>query len=146
MEVFFVDQSGKVEQTNRDTVVAATDGKSVAVVIRSRDKQRLFARAKQSRRKNLYLRVFAYAIFRAIETLLHEDARIVIDAEYPGKEHTIIEMLCDFSEENGRPLNPKRIEFDCIGKQSKAHGFSVNALKADRVILVSEEELESAIG
>jgi len=146
MEVFFVDQSGKVEQTNRDTVVAATDGKSVAVVIRSRDKQRLFARAKQSRRKNLYLRVFAYAIFRAVETLLHEDARIVIDAEYPGKETEVRSMVRDFLAAKHGQFDPRRISFDRVGKHSKAHLLSANASEGGKVIVVSEKELESAIG
>ena len=146
MEVFFVDQSGKVEQTNRDTVVAATDGKSVAVVIKSRDKQRLFRHAKLYRKKHLYLRIFTYAVFKAVESLLDADSKIVIDAEYPGKEHIIRAMLCTFIARRHGFFDIRRIEFDRVGKDSKAHELSVGKLDARKTIVFSDEDWKSAIG
>lgn len=146
MEVVYVDQSGKVEQTNRDTVVAATNSRSAVVIIRSREKQRLYRYIAAHRRKNLYLRVFAYAVFRAIENMIAPDIRIVIDPEYYGKEHTIREMLLDLAAGKPDPLNPKRIVFERVGRRSKAHALSVLEAKPGRVIIIREKELEGAVG
>lgn len=146
MEVFFVDQSGKVEQTNMNTVVAATNTRSVVVILQSRDKQRIFRYAKMYGRRHLYLRVFAYAIFRAVEERLGRDLKIVIDEEYAGKEHIIRRLLCNFIIEKRGFFDIRRIVFDRVGKHSKAHGLSVLMLKADKVIVFSEKDWKKAVG
>jgi len=83
-----VDQSGKIEKMNVDTVLAFSDGKSAAVLIPAAVKRvclqalRWEGRPKMS----ITLRIFAVGLFFLLQDVLEEVTLVTIDQEYPGRE------------------------------------------------------------
>jgi hypothetical protein len=85
-----VDQSGKVEQTGYDTVVAAVRGQvSSVIIIDRRVKRSILSWRIRISRKRKVLRTFSSAVLLAIKPILMEDDVIAIDNEYSGQMNYI---------------------------------------------------------
>ena len=88
-----IDQSGKVEDTNKLTVVAYANGKIKSVKIGSVEKQKLLAamRARDHSKRNYLYKIFAALIY----SLLADEKvdAVVIDREYFGHEAIIKGMI-----------------------------------------------------
>jgi ABC-type microcin C transport system permease subunit YejE len=85
-----VDQSGKVEQTEYDTVVAAVRGQvSSVIIIDRRVKRSILSWRIRISRKRKVLRTFSSAVLLAIKPILMEDDVIAIDNEYSGQMNYI---------------------------------------------------------
>jgi len=126
-----VDQSNKVERTNRDTVLASSSDCRRAIVLPSRVKQQLISQAKAQRgsNKTAYLKVFAICVFILLEPCLSELAKkgtqIVIDTEYPGHEATIKGVLLRCIRKAGYDFRSEQIYFEAVGKGSGAHHLAL---------------------
>lgn len=119
---FQIDQSGKIEQTNKDTVLClaedSEEGFWDGLVIKSKTKrqlQKIFRRNGQP--KNYVLFVFCAGLYLLIKRNLHIPM-ITIDREYFGKEAIIKEILLQMLE--GSKIIPE-IEFGNIGRKVQAH-------------------------
>ncbi len=136
-----IDQSVKIEETNKATVLAFSNDKEYAILILGKTKRAL----QELFRVRGKPRIFIYETFAAgIVLLLKNDINkyeiIIIDQEYPGKnkiiKNMIYRMLTRFS--NKRP----EILFKRIGKKSKAHGTAHHTTskerKPDRVVKFDE--------
>lgn len=116
-----IDQSGKVEETSQNTVVAVSNSRNFAVIITAREKRKL----QEHFRRNGIPSLFVYITFASllIEVIKHTGAgvstNILIDTEYPGHEKTIIKMV-------GRAINTDTIclSWGFVGKKSKAHDLA----------------------
>ena len=135
-----IDQSGKVEDTHRLTVVAYANGRIKSVKIGSVEKRKLLA---AMRTLDHPKRNYVYKIFAALIYLLLADEKIdsvVIDREYTGHEITIKGFLVYLLNKNGRSV--PSIVFDCVGKSSPAHGAVVDVFRgkkeADLVVNAKE--------
>ena len=85
-----MDQSGKVEQTEYDTVVAAVRGQvSSVIIIDRRVKRSILSWRIRISRKRKVLRTFSSAVLLAIKPILMEDDVIAIDNEYSGQMNYI---------------------------------------------------------
>jgi len=117
MVVVEIDQSGRIEETHRDTIIAAASKNwQFTLRIRRSDKrllQKCFRR--QGRPKMFAITTFAYAVAYLINISKVELSGIVIDIEYPGHEKTIKEIL------HSEIKQPVQIRFQSIGKSSPAH-------------------------
>ena len=117
----YVDQSGKVEDTAKSTVLAACNGGKYSVLIVARDKRRLQEKFRLAGKPEL----FVYAIFATILYFLIKrlpDKRVVVDSEYSGKMDIIDEMIAVLDEE----IN---LEWKLIGKNSLAHDLAYRVFK-----------------
>lgn len=137
-----IDQSGKVEDTSKKTVVAYADSKNKtkSIVISARTKrkiQEIFRTVGKSR-------MFIYNTFSILLFCLTRENKksdlIVVDLEYPGKNIIILEMLNEIREKYKLPeLN---IRFARIGNKPKAHYAAKNVFdnqkKADMVLEIRE--------
>ena len=137
----YIDQSNKIEQTNKHTVLALANDKKYSILIPAKIKrqfQELF-------RHNGEPRAFIYITFAAAIVILTKEcsgklSQIVIDQEYYGKEkqlkETIEKMMSKFF--NKIP----NINFEKIGKSSNAHKqtYSVTKrkIKADKIVSFNE--------
>ena len=135
-----IDQSGKVEDTNKLTVVAYANGKIKSIKISSVEKQKLLA---MMRTLDYPKQTYVYKIFTALIyfLLVDEDVDyVVIDQEYVGHEITIKGFLIYLLNKNGR--NIPFIAFGHIGKTSSAHKAAVDVFrgkkKADLVVNAKE--------
>jgi len=124
---YHIDQSGKIEDTNRLTIVAFANGKAKSLKISGPEKQKLVSaiRALDYPKKTFIFRIFAGLIFLLIRN--EKIAEIVIDEEYPGHEATIKNLLLHlFRKSNKQPPN---IIFMEIGKRSLAHKIAWDAFR-----------------
>lgn len=114
---FQIDQSGKVEQTNKNTVLCLSNGSWDTVLIKAKTKrqiQEIFRQNGQPR--NYVLFTFSAALCILIERNLGV-GRIVVDKEYFGKEPIIKKLLEEMSEEIKKKAT---LEFGLVGKSSRA--------------------------
>lgn len=96
-----VDQSGKVEQTNRSTVLAYSNSRRYAVEVLSTTKQEILRRLREQGRSS---RASVQLVFAALVALLLKDVveqadSVVIDSEYTGQDAAIKGQLLAFLDQ-----------------------------------------------
>jgi hypothetical protein len=146
--VIEVDQSGKIEDTATDTVLAFSNGKSYAVLIPATTKraciQQLRRRGKSG--KSLYWRLFTKALFLLLKDHMADLITVTIDDEYTGHSAPIKQELLRLLWGAGVAIDPGQIRFGLIqqGKQGnppaheKAYSVHRGNEKPDRVLTVGE--------
>jgi len=117
-----IDQSGKIENTNHDTVVAFSNGIFGSIVISAKDKREIQKVFRKTGKNSIFIyRLFAILIFILIKKHIQKIQQITIDIEYPGRSA----MIKDFLMREIKKVNPNfhrdNISFGQIGKKSKAH-------------------------
>ena len=109
-----IDQSGKIEQTAKDTVLAISNGDWDTIIIKARTKrqiQEIFRRHGQN--KNFVLFTFSASLAILIKRNSKHYKNITIDTEYTGKGPIIKEIVLEIlSSEKQTPS----IMFGRIGK------------------------------
>lgn len=122
-----IDQSGKIEDTNKLTVVAYADGKVKSITISSSEKQKLMNTMRGYDRPG---KAFIFKAFAGLVYLLLKDENIKevqIDKEYPGHEPLIKDLILQlFRKDN---LLPPKIDFAFIGKDSPAHKIALEVYR-----------------
>lgn len=138
---FQVDQSGKIEQTNINTVIALSNTKNFSIILKKKDKRILEKTFKKMGKAKSY----PYIVFAALVAVLLKSAsirsKVIIDKEYTGHENTIRERILHFLRVLG-VQNDIPVEFGHVGKQSKAHDLAAKVgskkIKPDRVVSLDE--------
>jgi len=139
-----VDQSGKIGETGRKTVLAFSDEISFALIIPSRVKRECirWLRRREGFKAHSYLRIFAAGLFLLFRDYLDQLDVITIDIEYPGHEDTIRGMLLDYIWNLDPGFPKENIGFAQIGKKSKAHERACRVFQEeippDRVVKAKE--------
>lgn len=124
-----INQSIKIEQTNKDTILGLANKEAFTVLIDRKIKRKL----QEEFRKQGKPRLFVYRTFIAGVVLLFKYAqlknlsRVVIDEEYYGKDKMLKSMFLEmwsrfFSE-------APEVSFEKIGKKSKVHSVCYSAMK-----------------
>lgn len=131
-----IDQSGKIEDTRRLTIVAFADGKARTLKISGVEKRKLI---KSMRALDYPQKVYIYKIFAGLIFFLLKDQEIkdaVIDKEYPGHEPLIKDLIFNLFAK-AKQKAPK-INFALIGRDSLAHKIALEVFrgkkKADIII------------
>ena len=125
-----IDQSGKVEDTSKLTIVAFANGKAKILKISAREKRKL---VKAMREIDYPRQIFIYKIFAGLVFLLIKDETtdsFVIDKEYPGHEPLIKEII--FQLCNRTKIKLPLIDFSLIGKDCQAHKVALEAFRGKR--------------
>lgn len=126
-----VDQSGRIEFTKEDTVLALSDGVGYTILIPSIVK-RSCVRALRRRGfsgPTFYIQLFAVALFFLLKGQMEGHPQIAIDVEYEGKEAQIKEHLLNLLHRDGVSVERDQITFRHIGKKSPAHMLSLDTLR-----------------
>lgn len=136
-----IDQSGKIEHTNKFTVIALANGKVKTIKITAAEKQRLVKAAKEitQPKKNYIYKLFAVLIF-----LITKDQKIAlleIDKEYPGHESVIKDTLIYLYKKYDLPL--PEMDFVLVGRKSNCHkhALAVYRQKEKPTIIVKTEKI-----
>lgn len=117
-----IDQSGKIENTNVDTIIAYTNPDWRSILLSAEEKriiQRIYRGAGKS---HIFVyRTFALLIFLLIRDRLEQIQGITIDDEYPGWHFMIKNFLLQQIRTVDANFDKGFINFQCIGKKSPAH-------------------------
>ncbi len=126
-----VDQSIKMDDLVRDTVLAVADGISYAIVIPANVKrvvmQRLRAKGKSHTAVAIY--TFAIGLYFLLRNVIHQVDQIGIDVEYTGREIEIKNTLIAYLRRDAPHFDPTRILFRHVGKRSPAHHLAVEIVR-----------------
>lgn len=115
-----IDQSGHVEYTATNTVVADSLGSSL--LIKSSDKRIIQDVYRSAGKPRLFVpEIFALLLAVLIKTSFQPIHEYIVDLEYPGKTNLIKGLILKFSQRIAVPLKPEQIKFALIGKKSLAH-------------------------
>lgn len=123
-----IDQSGKVEETQHDTVVAFSNGSFYSIRITRKTKrqiQEVFR--KMEKPKRFMIETFCALVFLIIKDHYKAISSIEIDKEYHGREKDILTTLKLFFE--AESLDLPAISFINIGKKSKAHQIAIEVYR-----------------
>ena len=139
-----IDQSIKIEQTSKDTIIGLSNKKTFTVLIKAKTKRKL----QEEFRKRGKPRLFVYRTFIAGVVLLLRYAKIdnlaqiVIDQEYFGNERVLTSMFLEMWSRYFEII--PEISFGRIGKKSNAHNISYLTMKgeykANRILDFTEIE------
>lgn len=130
-----IDQSGKIEKTNKHTFLAYSNGHHFVLKISSVEKQKIQRYFRGENKPNLFVYfTFASLIVLLLENLKEENVQIVIDIEYPGRGVLIKNLI-----KNLVPTFPvDDISFHLIGKKSRAHflayGTAIKKMNPDMIV------------
>jgi len=113
-----IDQSGRLEHLNTDTVIAFANGSKGSILIKVGDKRKLVVKIRKSAIPGDQAMpiLFAMCIFLLIKDL-NKQSILIIDEEYTGKDKIIkstLEKLLGIKWEGS-------VRFGRIGKDSPAH-------------------------
>lgn len=101
---FEADQSGRIEETNRDTVIAiASKNVQFSLRISAKTKRTIERDYKGTGKPKLFaVKTFAIAVAFLIKKSKAKINDLIVDIEYPGHERIIKEIIC---EQLGTDLN-----------------------------------------
>ena len=132
-----INQSNKIEQTNKDTILGLSNDVSFTILIKRKIKRKL----QEEFRKQGKPRLFVYRTFIAGVVLMFKFAKlknlsqVVIDEEYYGKDRMLKSMFLEMWSRFFKEI--PEVSFEKIGKKSKVHNVCYIAMKnakADRVV------------
>lgn len=136
-----IDQSGKIEQTSYDTVIALTNDIKFTVVFKKKDKRIVERKFKKTKLHRLYIQIVFSTLLSIIIKKSKVKKSVLIDTEYPGYDNFIKKFI-----EN--KLGPKcpTIKFGFVGKESKSDVLAskVTHKKIRPNYVVSAEEIIEA--
>jgi len=142
--VYQIDQSGKIEYTTHNTVLAFSNSKKGAILIKSKEKRLLQKRFREAGKNQVFVyRLFALLIFLLLKN--EKFSELIIDTEYPGRADLIKNYLLHDFGRIGRKIDPSSISFHQIGKNCEAHWHGYYVFKGKRkaeLTITAKEVLE----
>lgn len=141
-----IDQSGKIEQTERNTVIACINSQEITIFLKKSEKRKLQKVFISLEMKKF----FSYLTFAALLALLIKKlkpkTKVIIDKEYFGHEELIEDKIKIYLEQLGEKSLPT-IEWGHVGKASKAHNLAYLVAVAKRKpdLAVNAKELMEVI-
>ena len=126
-----IDQSGKIEQLNKDSVIAFSNKTQYSILIPKEVKQEVF-RLHKGKIKELRYRLFCIGIYYCFRDYIKEKELITICCEYIGKENLIKSFLLDYLRKSYPMMDSKVIRFGKIGKSSNAHAVAIDVFRGNR--------------
>lgn len=126
-----IDTGSRLDQSG-DTTFALSDDIQRAVLLRQTVRDECLDRLPGKRLKR-QLRLFAACIYLLIKNHIKEIEEIQIDREYPGHENEIRWILFSILKRHFPvPELQISIEFEPLGKKSRAHEIALRTLRKAR--------------
>lgn len=125
-----VDQSGKIEQLNKDTYIAFSNHEQYCVKLPKDVKQEIVYEYRTKIRQ-LIQKLFAICVFYCLKDYLERKELITLDLEYQGWEDFIRRELVSYIRSTRSNFDNKIIRFDLISKDSKAHKLALRTFRGE---------------
>ena len=138
--MYQIDQSGKIEDTAKPTVIAYSNDSQRSILIPAKVKRRVQEEFRIEGMSKLFIyQTFSVGIYYLVRDLKNP-VLITIDIEYPEKDKIIYTMLKSLLEFYNKPSH--EIGFARIGSRPKAHYAAKDVFdgkkKADKILSVNE--------
>jgi hypothetical protein len=131
--VIEVDQSFKIGNTSKATVVAFADGKERAILIPAEVKRKIIQELRRrGKGVRLYYLLFATLLYLLLKEDIENIERVTIDIEYRQKEAMIKGHLLNLLRRAGKRVDGHQIQFARITKKSPAHRVAIKTLRKQR--------------
>lgn len=129
-----VDQSGKFEATNLNTIVAFANGHRYSVMISAQTKRFCIRKLREEglTGSTYYLQLFTILLFFLLKNHIDKISQVLIDKEYTGKEKLIKEYLLNLFYREGKKVDSSKIRFGYVGKHSPAHIIALETLRGKK--------------
>lgn len=125
-----IDQSWKIEKTNKLTVIAFSNSKNGVISIKSREKKLIQKYFREIGKPRLFAHfTFAALVFLSVRKEISNGDQIYLDREYPSYEKLINQKIKEFVKENTHLKNIS-IHTTNIGKNSNAHMIAIKAFNS----------------
>jgi len=136
----FIDQSGKIEDTSKPTVLAFSNSEQYSILITAKTKRQIQEIFRRHGLINIYIYItFSAALYFLIDKI-NRKCDFIIDNEYPGKDKIIISTLKNLLNKNKKPEH--YFSVSRIGNNPKVHYAAKNVLdkkkKADKIVSLKE--------
>ncbi len=134
LHIVQVDQSGKVEDTAQDTILALANGITFTIRIPSTVKRECITVLRRSgiTGKTMYNQLFATGLFFLLKDKIQELDKVIIDIEYIGREAQIKEHLVQLLRRVHGTVESHRIQFEYIGEHTAADEIARQTLHKKR--------------
>src|SRR3989338_379438 len=126
-----IDQSVKIEQLNKVSVIAFSNKNQYSVLIPKLVKQEAYNLFK-GKARNLRYKLFCIGIYYCLKDYIKEKELITICREYQGRENLIKSLLLNCLRKDYAQVDPKIIRFGIIGKRSNAHAVAIDVFRGNR--------------
>lgn len=141
-----VDQSGRNDKTDKDTVLAMANARSYSILISASEKRRVLASLRKLKprwsRSYINVTVFATLVYLLLRDHIEKLEVVAIDQEYPGHEPLIKDWVMRMCRRQGIAIHKDQIYFDQVGKKSPAHklawGVYNKHIKPDKVVTADD--------
>lgn len=141
-----IDQSPRIEETNRSSVLAFSNRLSYTIFVSAKVKRQVFKLLRLLGQSSIASKItfFSILVFILLEPFLPQLDQVLIDWEYPGHEFQIKSRLLQLSKKFKKQLKSEQIGFKQIGKKSKAHELAWTRFRKKAPVnkVVSFEEIE----
>ena len=139
----YIDQSGKLEDTNKPTAIAFSNGKYKSLLISAKAKRQLQEiYRKQGKPKMYVFRTFGILIYIPVKAELYQISDMVVDLEYKGREDLIKDTFFQALKIDNKKFLKSRFNFALVGRNRMCHKVAINVYrkkqKSDLVISVKE--------
>jgi len=119
---YYIDQSGKIEFTKEDTVLAYSNGKQKSIIIKASIKRKIQKMFREAGKPEIYIyKTFSALIFLLIKDDLKNIKQLIIDREYKGKENLIKSYLTQILLKKYIKEKIPNIYFAEIGRDIDCH-------------------------
>lgn len=134
MSLIEVDQSGRIEFTSEDTILAFSNGKQFSILVTSNTKRFCIKHLREIgfTGNTFYLKFFSICLFHLLKDHITISTRILIDQEYIGNESLIKSDLLNILRRSNYKIFSDQICFGYIGKKSPAHYLAIETLRKNR--------------
>jgi hypothetical protein len=126
-----VDQSGRIEEFGRDTVVAVSNGFTYTIRLTAAVKGELrgVLAERGVRKKLIPLRIFVATIILAILEYKDSLTFLMIDQEYTGYDNELRTLVVDRMRAIGTRFERDSVWVTAIGKKSPAHRAAIKVMR-----------------
>lgn len=128
-----IDQSGKIEYTDKNTVLAFSDGKQKSILFKSKNKRKIQKVFKGANRPGIFVyKLFAILLYLLIKDDSSKIQSMVVDIEYTGKENLIKTFLKRVLIKSNNKFNISNISFRQVGRKSRCHKIAIEVYRKKR--------------
>lgn len=123
----FIDQSGKVEDTSKNTVLGFSNKINGSIMIKAVEKRKLLKVFREQNRPKIFtFQLFSILVYNLLVKYKIKNHIVCLDTEYTGQNDLIKSFIVQLIKKfKGIDIAAHDIHFVLIGKQNNAHKMAI---------------------